>query len=114
MVSEDDSEDDISLRQLIQLSVTTFHIDSAVAMSANDFVRVDNTAELFSDMTDDVIVSQVINQHDTNPTETHNHANETNTISEPMPSKGMVNSALAVLLRTTEGTKGMTRHTLVH
>ena len=82
--------------------MTTFHIDPGVAMLANDSVKVNNTAELLSDMKDDVMLSQVIDQADITTTETDSEALETNTISEPMPSKRKVDSVPAVLLRTTE------------
>jgi len=108
MVLEDDSEDDISLRQLIQLTVTTFHIDSAVAMSANDLFKVNNTADLFSYLINDAILSQVIDQAGITTTETDSETDETNTILEPMAYKRKVYSVLAVILRTTERTYVMT------
>jgi len=88
----------IALSQLIQQGLTTLDTDPAIAMSADDLVMVDNTVGMFSDITNDAILSQVTDQPDTITTDTDNEA-----IPELMPTKSEVEGALAVILCTTEG-----------
>ena len=97
----EDPDDDITLTEIVQRSVTALQIDEHCAMSAEEFLGADLHAEVCSDMSDTDILEIVKGTHSSK----QNYDDESDDADEdiqPKPTLKEARSALSVLLRFTE------------
>jgi len=66
----------------VERAVISLRIDPPIAMTANDFVSVDSTSQIFEDITDESILAEL-----TTPTEPDETVDDTDNVIMPMPSK---------------------------
>ena len=100
----EDEDDDLPLAELGRRATSALNIDPERAMTVEDFLQVDQTAEVFADMTDDSIINLVKDSDSQNPGDDVDADSDSDDAHSqpPPPTTKDATAALVVLLRYVE------------